>query len=672
MNKKLLILAAVPIAALGWLGLQLLGGGIKATGYGTADEHVVSKGPLRVIITESATLYAATSENLRSEVEGRTRILWLIGEGETVKAGDKVCELDVSTIKDKEDTQTISVSRARAEKIQAEKSLEIQKNQNASDIETASNEVLFARLEHEKFLGRSKSGGRVPAASEAATTNGHGDDVVAESREMGEMEQQLVEARANIELAEEELKRAKTRLEWTVKLHANKYVTDSDLETDQLSEKKAEKNRLLALNKEFILRNYTITKTERELSAKVKEAEAELERVKLRCEAMLAQEQAKYDQARQQLDLEETKLKKYREQIKAGTILAPTPGLVVYGTADGRSRRPEPVAEGSEVQERQTIIILPDVTSMRVKASIHEAQIDKVRMGQRVTMRVDTFPDKTFFGEVRRVAVVPDSNQSWFSPDVKVYATTIELFGDTTKLRPGQSSTVHIDVADLKDVLAVPIQAIHRQGKVLYVWKRTPQGPVAHVVKTGISNDQFVLVTEGVAEGDHIALSEPKGIQAPEFAELNQSLLAAEQQAEAAGRKSETGNGERGPRSTDASDGPGEKQPAMGERGEGRPRGQGPGQGAGNAERMAQTQAFLEAARQRFPDQAAALADMRALFSNQELRQKLFDDPELQKHFPELIERWKNMGNRAGGGRRGGGGEGETEGRPEGREPRGR
>lgn len=66
-------------------------------------------------------------------------------------------------------------------------------------------------------------------------------------------------------------------------------------------------------------------------------------------------------------------------------------------------------------------------------------------------------------------------------------------------------------------------------------------------------------------------------------------------------------------------------------------------------EQRAQSTAFFAAAKKRFP----AMTDARALFSDAELRKKVLGDPQLNKEFPEVIKRYKQMmerfGNRAGG-----------------------
>lgn len=74
-----------------------------------------------------------------------------------------------------------------------------------------------------------------------------------------------------------------------------------------------------------------------------------------------------------------------------------------------------------------------------------------------------------------------------------------------------------ITVGTVHDVLTVPIQAVRRDRSVNYVWKKTPQGPVAVAVKVGAHNQEKVEVLDGVAEGDVVYRTPPGGQPDPKF-----------------------------------------------------------------------------------------------------------------------------------------------------------
>ncbi len=122
---------------------------------------------------------------------------------------------------------------------------------------------------------------------------------------------------------------------------------------------------------------------------------------------------------------------------------------------------------------------------------------------------MDAFPDKVLQGEVIEVAPLPDSQRSWMSPDLKVYKTLVEIDGTHDFLKSRMSCKVTILVEQLEDVIIVPIQVVsNRAGrKVCYVM--TSKGHQERVVRTGLFNDTFVEIIEGLEEGENVMLNPP-------------------------------------------------------------------------------------------------------------------------------------------------------------------
>ena len=55
----------------------------------------------------------------------------------------------------------------------------------------------------------------------------------------------------------------------------------------------------------------------------------------------------------------------------------------------------------------------------------------------------------------------------------------------------------------------IPIDAVHSEGDVSYVYKKTAKGFEKTIVKTGVSNADFVVVTKGLALSDKLAMADP-------------------------------------------------------------------------------------------------------------------------------------------------------------------
>ena len=169
------------------------------------------------------------------------------------------------------------------------------------------------------------------------------------------------------------------------------------------------------------------------------------------------------------------------------------------------------------MRERQTLIELPDVSQMIAELKVHEAEIKKVRVGQIAVVEVDAVADRKFYGRVKRVSPVADSGSRWSNTALKVYKTEIEIQGDDLGLKPSMSASATIIVADLEDVLYVPLHAVRNQGAVRYVWLATASGPEARPVELGLNDFQWVEIKSGLEEGDRVYLAVPPEATEPEF-----------------------------------------------------------------------------------------------------------------------------------------------------------
>jgi len=167
------------------------------------------------------------------------------------------------------------------------------------------------------------------------------------------------------------------------------------------------------------------------------------------------------------------------------------------------------IAEGEAVSEGQTIISMPDTAAMVAEIGVHETEVDKVRAGQPATIVMDAFPDKVLEGEVIEVAPLPDQQRGFMNPDLKVYKTLVKIDGSHDFLKSRMSCKVQILVEQLEDVIIVPIQVVSNRasGKVCYVI--TSQGYQERVVRTGLFNDTFVEIIEGLEEGEEVMLNPP-------------------------------------------------------------------------------------------------------------------------------------------------------------------
>lgn len=312
-------------------------------------------------------------------------------------------------------------------------------------------------------------------------------------------EEQTIES--EIFVAEETLRNSQEWANHSEKLAAKGFITEVQLDADRFAVENARKQLELAQTRLNVLREYTKKKMVDTLSADIATAKAQLE----------AEEKS------HQLDVD--KLNDIQLQIERCTILAPAAGQVVYANEESRRGEDFIVEPGALFREGQAMIRLPDSTQMQVSAKINEAHVDLVRAGMPVTIRVDAFRTSELYGEVTKVDDYPIPG-GWFSSAAREYGTDVRVIDPPSGLRPGMTAEVRIFVREIPDALQVPVQAVFEHGDAHYglTWK---DGELtARQIQLGVTNDKFVVIEDGVEEGDVLVMSPRNYLDFVELGEL--------------------------------------------------------------------------------------------------------------------------------------------------------
>ncbi len=161
--------------------------------------------------------------------------------------------------------------------------------------------------------------------------------------------------------------------------------------------------------------------------------------------------------------------------------------------------------------------IAKDLTRMQVEANVDEADIGQVRLGQKVTFTVDSYPNETFDGTVNQIRLQPT-----VTSNVVTYTVIIEAPNPEEKLFPGMTASVTIVTDNIEGVAVLaealnwePAPDVMRHFKVdprqvqggKGVWVQTPAGIERKAVKTGLNDGVYAIVIDGLQEGDTVILS---------------------------------------------------------------------------------------------------------------------------------------------------------------------
>jgi HlyD family secretion protein len=513
------ILIGIGIAAAILIAWQYVSGKNGRVTSGGENTYNVTHQDLTISVTESGSIKASNSVTVRSGVEGRTTIVSVVPEGtiltqEDVDKGKVILELDTSTQKEDLNRQQIEYNTAMADFTDAKENLDIQINQNESDIQQGRLTVQFALMDLQKYVGQEAADGLVADSNSRTITDNDFNKLTRDPNKLGgESLQKYRQLMSDITVAQSEYYLAQNTLNWTEKLAAKNYVAKTELESDKLKADKSKITHEQAITALDLFVRYEFPKDSHKFFSDYAEAKRELERILAKARSQEAQAVAKKANAEAKFGLEKERLEKLQRQVAAGIIKAPVAGMVVYATQGGGrfggSRSRTSIEVGREVQEREDVMSIPSAMEMAVDTKIHETNVDKVMVGQRARITVDAMPDQAFYGSVLKISPLPDPAAFLSNPDLKVYSTDVSIENSET-LRPGMSAKVEIVIAQLKNVIAIPVQCISNRAGKKICFLQTRNGNEEREVKTGPYNDKFIQIQEGLNEGEKVLLSPPR------------------------------------------------------------------------------------------------------------------------------------------------------------------
>jgi multidrug efflux pump subunit AcrA (membrane-fusion protein) len=546
--------------------------GAESSGNDTSDLPVTTaqRGDLTIDVLEGGNIQALNFLEFRNEVTVKSgiKILDIIDEGymvteEDVEAKKVLVRLDPSELEEEIVNHDVQFQQTESAYAEAKQNIEIEESEALSDIKAERQKLRFALLDFQKFVGAEaaestlkKLGLPFDNASlqiyekeatdlivkafdtkklaESASNDGEmnpfeleADDSLASNVNFGaflknellgdgEAEQTIRRMKDEALVAASQLAVVAESVEGAKRLHKREFITKQTLENEIVGLDKAR----LALQRSEteleLFRDYEFPKEAEKMLSYYEEALLSLIRSKREEMAKMSQIYARFRSARRRYELELKKRQNLEDQVASCVIRAELTGLVAYGGADDNyytSRYYDGISEGATLKTGQPIITIPDMSQLGVEVNIHESNIKKIELGQKVYITAESVPDKTLLGRISKVAVLPDSNASRYNPSLKVYPATVEIEGTHEFLKPGMSAKVEIIVSELSDVTFVPVQSVFVENDEHFVFLKTMTGYKRQKVNIGAYNNDFIELEEGIVNGDEVFLKMPDGYE---------------------------------------------------------------------------------------------------------------------------------------------------------------
>lgn len=203
------------------------------------------------------------------------------------------------------------------------------------------------------------------------------------------------------------------------------------------------------------------------------------------------------------------------ELLKSFTIYSDGNGMITYfKNWDGSKKK-----VGSTISPwNPTVASLPDLTKMESKTYANEVDIRKIKKGLPVKVGFDAFPDIEIPGIVTDVANVGENKRG---SDIKVFQVMIKLNETNENIRPGMTTSNKIETFQKKNVLSIPLECIFSSDTITYVFQKKGFSIIKKEVKIGNSNNDAIIIQEGLSENDIVYLNKPEGVDNDKIVRLN-------------------------------------------------------------------------------------------------------------------------------------------------------
>lgn len=205
--------------------------------------------------------------------------------------------------------------------------------------------------------------------------------------------------------------------------------------------------------------------------------------------------------AQNKVEAARTRLESARATQQLLTVRTPTTGTV----------RAVLTAVGAPVDTSTPIAAVADLESLEVSVDLSEFDVAQVRRGMKSVVSVDALGGESFPGKVRFVALAGSDASGVVTFPVQVSLT------ETDGVRPGMNVSVRIIVAQRKNVIQVPVEAVSGEDEEAFVNVLDEAGePVARKVVLGLANNKRVEIVKGLREGELVVLPEAEAASGEE------------------------------------------------------------------------------------------------------------------------------------------------------------
>jgi HlyD family secretion protein len=242
--------------------------------------------------------------------------------------------------------------------------------------------------------------------------------------------------------------------------------------------------------------------------------EGELGQVKTTIKSHNVSQEADLERLGQKKDKTVRDLERAKGYLSKMVIRAPIDGIVNvlpnFRASGSFGSSPPPFKEGDRAWTGAAIAEIPDLTQMRIELKLDEVDRGKLQLGQKVRIRVDALPEKELMAELDWISPIAAIAWRGMGLTEKTFPARATLKNLDPRLRPGMSASAEILIETQPNVLMIPSRAsfVNKGKPAVYIQRGT--GFLIREIEVGKRNENDLVVTGGLKEGDMVTLENPQ------------------------------------------------------------------------------------------------------------------------------------------------------------------
>jgi HlyD family secretion protein len=168
-----------------------------------------------------------------------------------------------------------------------------------------------------------------------------------------------------------------------------------------------------------------------------------------------------------------------------------------------------PFKEGDNVFNGMEIVEIPQLTELYIDLKLEEVDRGKLQIGQAVRIRVDAIPDKEFIATLDYISPIAALIFKGGATPEKSFPARATLKFLDERLRPGMSASAEIIIEKQPNMLLIPARASFDKDGKPAAYVQTGKSFVLRPIDVGKRNDDDIIVTGGLKEGEIVTLETP-------------------------------------------------------------------------------------------------------------------------------------------------------------------